>query len=98
MSDVFFGCFVLFEDLIIKIVNLVVFLKKVFVDDVKGLGMKEGFVKFKLFRNVGNIGDGVINVKVGRILLVFNILLLDLYYFIFVIIVICGVLIKIVLF
>lgn len=91
MSDAFFGRLVPSEDLTIKTANLVVSLKKVSADDAKGLGMKEGPAKFKLPRNVGNIGDGAINAKVGRIPLVFNISPLDSYHFIFAITVTCGV-------
>ena len=91
MSDAFFGRLVPSEDLTIKTANLVVSLKKVSADDAKGLGMKEGPAKFKLPRNIGNIGVGAINAKVRRIPLVFNISPLDSYHFIFAITVTCGV-------
>jgi len=83
MSDAFFGRLVPSEDLAIKTANLVVALKKVSADDVKGLGIEEGPAKFKLPSNIGNIGGGVINAKVRRISLAFDISPLDSYRFIF---------------
>lgn len=71
MSEVFFICLVLFEDLVIIINNLEILLKKVFVDDVKGFSMENGVIKFKLFVDVGDMGGVNINVKVRRLLLVF---------------------------
>ena len=73
MSDAIFGRLVPSEDLVITTVNLVVSLKKVSADDVKGLGMKEGPAKFKLPNNLGNMGGGNINAKVKRMLLAFGI-------------------------
>lgn len=78
MSDAFFGRLVPSEDLVIKTVNLAVSLKKVSVNDVKGLGMKQGPAKFKLPSNLGNVGDSTINAKVRRaVLLAFEIPSLD---------------------
>lgn len=73
MSDAFFGRLVPSEDLVIKTAHLVVALKKVSADDVKGLGMKEGPARFKLPSNIGNIDGGVINAKVRRITLALDI-------------------------
>ena len=81
MTDAFFGRLVPSEDFAIKTANLLVSLKKVSADDVKGLGMKEGPAKFKLPSNIGNMGGGVINAKVRRISLVFDISPLKLYRF-----------------
>ena len=91
MSDAFFGRLVPSEDLTIKTANLVVSLKKVSADDAKGLAMEEGPAKFKLPRNIGNIGDGAINAKVRKIPLAFSISPQYSYNFIFAITVTSGV-------
>lgn len=64
MSDALFGRLVPSEALVIRTNNLATTLKKVAVDDVKGLAMEEGPTKFKLPANLGDIGDGDINVQV----------------------------------
>lgn len=66
MSDALFGRLVPSEALAIETFNLVISLKKVSADGVKGLGMEEGPTKFKLPSNVGDISGGEINAKVGR--------------------------------
>ena len=50
--------------MVIKTNGLVVSLKKVSSDDVKGLNMDEGPVKFNLPRNLGIMGRGDVNAKV----------------------------------
>ena len=87
MTDAFFGRLVPSEDLVIKTPNLAVSLKRVSADDVKGLGMKEGPAKFKLPSNLGDMGGGLINAKVRRNSLAFEISSLNLYYCKFAIIV-----------
>lgn len=62
MNDVLFGCLVWFEIFVICMNYLVIILKKVVVNDVKGFVMEEGFIKFKFFVIVGDIGGGDINV------------------------------------
>ena len=54
-------------------------LKRVSADDVKGLGMKEGPAKFKLPSNLGDMGGGLINAKVRRNSLAFEISSLNLH-------------------
>ena len=79
MTDAFFGRLVPSENLVIKTPNLAVSLKRVSADDVKGLGMKEGPAKFKLPSNLGDMGSGLINAKVRRNSLAFEISSLNLY-------------------
>lgn len=74
MSEAFFTRLVPSEDLVIRTDNLVISLKKVLADDVKGLGMEDGPTKFKLPANLGDTGGGNINAKVRRLLLAFSIL------------------------
>lgn len=64
MSSVFFVCLVLFENFVIKIVGLIVVLVKLFFNDLNGFNMEDGFVKFKLLSNLGDMGGGDINLKV----------------------------------
>ena len=71
MSDASFGRLVTSEALVIRTNNLAITLKKVAANDVKGLAMEEGFTKFKLPANLGDIGGGDINAKVW-IVAVFN--------------------------
>lgn len=66
MSDALFGRLVPSEALVIKTFNLVISLKKVSADGVKGLRIEEGPTKFKLPSNVEDISGGEINAKVGR--------------------------------
>lgn len=67
MSDALFGRLVPSEALVIRTDNLATTLKKVAVNDVKGLAMEEGPTKFKLPSNLGDIGGGDINAKVRRV-------------------------------
>jgi len=64
MSDALFGRLVPSEALVIRTNNLATSLKKVAVNDVKGLAMEEGSTKFKLPVNLGDIGGEDINAKV----------------------------------
>jgi len=64
MSDALFGRLVPSEALVIRTNNLATTLKKVAVNDVKGLAMEEGPTKFKLPANLGDIGGGDINAQV----------------------------------
>lgn len=64
LSDALFDRLVPSEALVIETFNLVISLKKVSADGVKGLGMEEGPTKFKLPSNVGDISGGEINAKV----------------------------------
>ena len=66
-TDALFVRLVPSEDLVIRTVNLAISLKKVFADDVKGLGMEEGPSKVKLPGNLGYMGGGNINAKVRRL-------------------------------
>lgn len=64
MTEAFLGRLVPSESLVIKTTELAVALKKVSADDVKGLNMEEGYTKFQLPGNLGNLGDGSVNAKV----------------------------------
>jgi len=64
MSDALFGRLVASEALVIRTNNLATTLKKVAVNDLKGLAMEEGPTKFKLPANLGDIGGGDINAQV----------------------------------
>ena len=67
MSNAFLGRLVASESMVIKTNDLAVALKKVASDAVKGLSMEEGPSKFKLPNNLGNLGGGDVNAKVGMI-------------------------------
>ena len=67
MSNAFLGRLVASESMMIKTNDLAVALKKVASDAVKGLSMEEGPSKFKLPNNLGNLGGGDVNAKVGMI-------------------------------
>ena len=64
MNDALFGRLVPSEALTIRTNNLATTLKKVSVNDAKGLAMEEGPTKFKLPANLGDIGSGDINAQV----------------------------------
>ena len=65
MSDAFLGRLVPSESLFLKTNELVVALKKVSAEDVKGLSMEEGSSKFQLPSDLGNVAaDGSINAQV----------------------------------
>lgn len=64
MNDAFFARLVPSENLVLESPGLTTSLKKVSANDVKGLGMEYGPTKFKLPRDLGNVGDGNINAKV----------------------------------
>ena len=58
MSDAFLGRLVPSESLFLKTNELVVALKKVSAEDVKGLSMEEGSSKFQLPSDLGNVAAG----------------------------------------
>lgn len=65
MSDAFLGRLVPSESLFLKTNELVVALKKVSAEDVKGLRMEEGSSKFQLPGDLGNVAaDGSVNAQV----------------------------------
>ena len=65
MSDAFLGRLVPSESLFLKTNELVVALKKVSAENVKGLSMEEGSSKFQLPSDLGNVAaDGSINAQV----------------------------------
>ena len=64
MSAAFFNRLVRSESLVIKTDDLVVSLKKVSSDDVKGLSMGKGATKFQLPAKLGNMGGGDVNAMV----------------------------------
>ena len=64
ISDAFFGRLVRSEVMVIKTDGLVVSLKKVSSDDVKGLNMNEGQTKINLPGNLGIMASGDVNAKV----------------------------------
>ena len=68
MSDALFGRIVPSEALVIRTNNLAITLKKVAVNDMKGLGMEEGPTKIKLPASLGDIGGGDINAKARRVI------------------------------
>ena len=64
ISDAFFGRLVRSEVMVIKTDGLVVSLKKVSSDDIKGLNIKEGQTKINLPGNLGSMANGDVNAKV----------------------------------
>ena len=65
MSDAFLERLVPSESMFLKTNDLVVALKKVSAEDVKGLSMEEGSSKFKLPGDLGNVAaDGSVNAQV----------------------------------
>ena len=65
MSDALLGRLVPSESMLLKTDDLVVALKKVSSDDIKGLSMEEGSSKFRMPRDLGDVASGgSVNAKV----------------------------------